>query len=192
MKHKQKLSRYISEFSGTFVLICAIKLILGSSNASLVSLAPLGIGFTLQMIVYNYGYNSLGMYNPSVCIAHIIRNSKNFKRNDYIQWTMYFVAQFLGGIAGGFFAAIIGGKDACMVYTFVNPEFKAYQALFGEFLFCSILVSLNIHLATDKRVDGNQFYGMAIGTSLFVSVLAIGNISGSAINPAGTNIYIYV
>ena len=147
-------------------------------------LAPLGIGFTLMMIVYNYGYNSLGMYNPSVTIAHIIRNSKNFQRDDYIQWIIYFIMQFLGGIAGGFFAAIIGGKDVCMIHTFINPQAKIYEALFAEFFFCSILVSLNIHLATDKRVDGNQFYGIAIGTSLFVSVLCIGDITGSAINPA--------
>lgn len=147
-------------------------------------LAPLGIGFTLMMVVYNYGYNSLGMYNPAVTIAQIIRNSKTFHRNDYIQWTIYFIMQFSGGIAGGYFAAIIGGKDVCMIHTFINPDAKIYEALFAEFFFCAILVSLNIHLATDKRVDGNQFYGIAIGTSLFVSVLCIGDITGSAINPA--------
>ena len=137
-----------------------------------------------MMVVYNYGYNSLGMYNPAVTLAQIIRNSKNFHRVDRIQWIMYFSVQFLGGIAGGFFATIIGGKDACMVHTYVNPAAEAYEAFFAEFFFCTILVSLNIHLATDKRVDGNQFYGLSIGTSLFVSVLCIGDITGSAINPA--------
>eukprot|EP01084_Bolivina_argentea_P275902 470614_1 len=185
---KYKISRYVSEFSGTFILVAAIKLLFGSNyeeNLNVEVLAPIGVGFTLMMVVYNYGYNSLGMYNPSVTIAHIIRDSQMFKRSDYMQWIIYFIAQFAGGICGGFFGAIIGGKEACMVYTrVVYPKYKVHQAFLGEFFFCSILVSLNIHLATDKRIDGNQFYGIAIGTCLFISILAIGPITGSAINPA--------
>eukprot|EP01083_Nonionella_stella_P026844 73912_1 len=147
-------------------------------------LAPIAVGFSLMMIVYNYGYISLAMYNPAVTLAHIIRDSKTFPASDYLQWTMYFIAQFAGGIAGGFWGAIIGGHDSCMVYTHVNPKHALHEALLGEFFFCTVLVSLNLHLATDKRVESNQFYGLAIGACLLVSILAIAPITGSAINPA--------
>eukprot|EP01083_Nonionella_stella_P026843 73910_1 len=184
---KFKISRYVSEFSGTFILVATIKLTFGpdfEEDISHAILAPIAVGFSLMMIVYNYGYISLGMYNPAVTLAHIIRDSKAFPASDYIQWTMYFIAQFTGGIAGGFWGAIIGGHDSCMVYTHVNPTHAIHEALLGEFFFCAILVSLNLHLATDKRVENNQFYGLAIGSCLLVSILAIAPISGSAINPA--------
>lgn len=69
----------------------------------------------------------------------------------------------LGGICGGYFAALAGGHDACIVYTYVNAaDHEPYEALFGELFYCTILVSINLHLATDKRTSGNQHYGMFI------------------------------
>ena len=96
-------------------------------------------------------------FNPAVTIAQAIRSPHNFPRSDVLQVCLYLVAQFCGGICGGFFASIIGGKAVCGVHTFVDTDaFNVGQALLGEFLFCAILVSLNVHLATDKRVAGNQ------------------------------------
>ena len=88
----QKRSRYASEFVGTFILVASIKLIVGIGTGY----APLGVGITLTMIVYHYGYISLAMFNPAVTIGQMIRNSDTFKRKDCMQWIMYLVMQFLG------------------------------------------------------------------------------------------------
>ena len=183
---KPELSRYVSEFAGTFILIAVIKLSFGSYHYEDISpyYAPFAVGITLMMLVYNYGYISMAMFNPAVTISQIIRDSDNFRRDNFRMWITYFIVQFVGGIAGGFFAAIIGGHDACMIYPKIADGTDKYQSFLAEFFFTSILCTLNLHLATDKRVDGNQFYGIAIGSCLFVAIICIGSITGCAINPA--------
>merc|ERR1712096_110223 len=177
---KYKISRYASEFVGTFILVASVKMIIGTKSEN----AAIGVGTTLMMIVYHYGYNSLAMFNPSVTIGQVIRNPDNFERSNPVQIAMYFAMQFLGGLLGGFFGALAGGKNACNVYTHVMPRYQVHEAFFSELFFCTILVSVNLHVATDKKLAGNQMYGLAIGAVLMISAMAIGPISGSAINPA--------
>ena len=127
-----QLARYLSEFVGTAILVCAIKMILAASTLTV--FGGLYIGLTLLVIVYLYGYNSLGMFNPAVTIGQFIRNSETFGHRDTdqnIQFLIYLVVQFLGGIAGGFFAGIAGGKAAGYMYTFVNhPTYDVNEAFF--------------------------------------------------------------
>ena len=101
------------------------------------------------------------MFNPSITIGQSIRNSETFRRNDCGQIFMYLISQFIGGICGGLFANLIGGNRACTRYTYINiDEYEAYEAFFGELFYTTILVSINLHLVTDKRTSGNQMYGM--------------------------------
>eukprot|EP00483_Globobulimina_turgida_P001990 UN01992 len=178
---RYKISRYASEFVGTFVLVASIKLIVGSGTPY----AAFGIGLTLMVIVSIYGYVSLAQFNPSVTIAFVVRDCKALPRNDYMQWIIYIVMQFCGGICGGYFAWLAGGKDACNVYTFVNTDnYTVSQAFFSELFYCAMLTTVNLHVASDERLNGNQVYAGAIGMILTVSVLSIGNITGSAVNTA--------
>ena len=99
----QKISRYASEFVGTFTLVAAIKLIIASQGAYSPSLAPFGVGLTLMVIVSMFGYISLAQFNPSVTLGFVIRNYEALPRSDWIQWIMYIILQFAGGICGGMF-----------------------------------------------------------------------------------------
>lgn len=104
MHFMQKISRYASEFVGTFVLVACIKLLLADTGVDSTfrrELAPFGIGLTLLVIVSIYGYISLAQFNPSVTIGFIVRDCEALPRKDWVQWCMYFVMQFTGGIAGG-------------------------------------------------------------------------------------------
>lgn len=181
---RKAVSRYASEFSGTFILIASIKLILGQPGETS-PVAALAIGFTLMAIVYLHGHNSLGMFNPSVLIAHVIRNTLLHKVSpNIIEVAMYLLAQFTGAICGGLFVSLIFGKTYGDIHTSVTPGTSAFSALCAEFMFTTILVMANMHCAANKDTKGNQFYGLAIGGVLFVSAVAIGPITGSAINPA--------
>jgi len=180
---RKAISRYASEFSGTFILIASIKLILGSKESSPV--AALAIGFTLMVIVYLHGHNSLGMFNPSVLIAHVTRNKLlHGIPPNIIELTMYLLAQFSGAILGGLFIAFLFDQKYADVHTSVTPGTRPFEALCAEFMFTTILVMANMHCAANKDTAGNQFYGLAIGGVLFVSAVAIGPMTGSAINPA--------
>jgi len=177
---RDRLSRFASEFSGTFILIAVIKLAVASSS----ELAPLTIGFTLMVIVYLHGHNSLGMFNPSVLIAHVIRNQLLHGLSpDIIEITIYLLAQILGAICGGVFISFCFSEDACRVHAYVQPDVKALEALCGEMMFCTILVMAKMHCAANKQTQGNQFYGLTIGSVLFISAVTIGGKTGSAINP---------
>lgn len=85
----------------------------------------------------------------------------------------------------GYFAWLCGGKAACQVYTQVNSdEYTAYHAFFAELFFCMMLVTVNLHVAGDARLKGNQVYAAAIGMILTVAALSISEITGSAVNTA--------
>ena len=47
-----------------------------------------------------------------------------------------------------------------------------------------MLVTVNLHVAGDARLKGNQVYAGAIGMLLTVAALSIGEITGSAVNTA--------
>ena len=54
----------------------------------------------------------------------------------------------------------------------------------AEFIFTFALVYVILNVATSKKTEGNSYYGLAIGFTLMVTVVAIGSISGAAVNPA--------
>jgi len=181
---RKAISRYASEFAGTFILIASIKLILGNGESSS-PVAALAIGFTLMVIVYLHGHNSLGMFNPSVLIAHVIRNKLLHGISfNVIEVSCYLLAQFSGAIFGGLFIAFVFDQKYADVHTSVTPGYGTFEAFCAEFMFTIILVMANMHCAANQDTAGNQFYGLAIGGTLFVSAVAIGPITGSAINPA--------
>eukprot|EP00486_Rosalina_sp_Unknown_P015998 CAMPEP_0201595224 /NCGR_PEP_ID=MMETSP0190_2-20130828/192297_1 /ASSEMBLY_ACC=CAM_ASM_000263 /TAXON_ID=37353 /ORGANISM="Rosalina sp." /LENGTH=405 /DNA_ID=CAMNT_0048055133 /DNA_START=30 /DNA_END=1248 /DNA_ORIENTATION=- len=192
---KFKVSRYVSEFIGTMFLVMSIKLIIGFTSgidivegSSIAMVAPFGIGITLMVLICMFGYISLAQFNPAVTLGFVIRDMASLPRKDFVQWLMYWLSQFAGGIAGGFVAYLIGGKPACIVYTSVHPLAKTYQAFFAEFFYTTLLVSMNIHCASDSRLKDNQIYASAIGGTLTIGILSISKITGAALNP-GYQIY---
>jgi aquaporin Z len=53
-----------------------------------------------------------------------------------------------------------------------------------EFPFTFALVYVVLKVATVKGASGNSFYGLAIGFTVLVGAVSVGNISGGAFNPA--------
>lgn len=182
---REKMAKYTSEFSGTMFLIAFIKLAVVYDSYT----TSLSIGLGLGLIIYNYGYISGAHVNPAVTLAIMIRNIPAFPLSDKGQIAMYFISQYLGGIFGGIIATIIGGDKAAAVYPTVFQSegdvengYLLFQAFIGEAFFTYLLCSTVLHVATDKRQDGNQFYGLAIGLSLALGVACIGPISGCCLN----------
>lgn len=187
---KEKMAKYFCEFIGTAYLVLFIKLAVPSGSPA----TALVIGLGLGIWIFNTGHISGGMHNPSVTMAVMARNipGSGFQlRSDYWHIFMYLLCQYLGGIVGGLCAWVIGGEESAAVYPTVfqlpahyDDGFRLFQAFFGEFLFTFLLTSTVIYTATDKRVSGNNYFGMQIGLTLSVSIVCIGRISGSAINSA--------
>ena len=56
--------------------------------------------------------------------------------------------------------------------------------LLVEFLFTFALVFVVLQVATSPANRGNSYYGVAIGFTLLAGILAVGAVSGAALNPA--------
>ena len=138
-----------------------------------------GIGFGLLTIVYQYGYISGAQFNPAVAIGLLCRGSlDDFPISDYQNIAMYIISQLSGAFMGALFSWGITNKSDCSsVYPQVaDDSFDPLQAFGAEVLFTFFLVFVIINVATSQQP--NQFYGLAIGWTVFVSIGCIGFISG--------------
>jgi aquaporin Z len=164
--YPQDMKNYIIEFIGTFFLVLTVAL---TGN-------PIAIGAVLMVMVYMGGYISGGHYNPAVTLAVFL--SKKISAYAAVR---YMASQ----IAGGFVAAF--------VYSLIKSSFfmpapgagvTNLSAYLIEILFTFALASVVLHTAVSKKVDGNDYFGLAIGSTVMVGAFAGGTISGAVFNPA--------
>ncbi len=166
------MKNYLAEFIGTFFLVLTVGLTVLSGT----QFAPLAIGCALMIMVYMGGHVSGGHYNPAVSLAAAMRGAL-----DMPQLVPYWIAQILGALAAAFAVQFLLGQ------TFApTPAATASvpQSLLVEFLFTFALALVVLSTATAKKVQGNSFYGLAIGFTIVVAAFAGGPISGGAFNPA--------
>ena len=159
----------LAEAIATFLFVLAIIAAVNSESP----LTPLAIGFTLAVLVYSTGHISGAHLNPAVSVGVFLRGGLTV--TDFVA---YLVAQFVGGALAALtsFAVWPAGAEAKVVE--IGPAF------FVEALFTLILVWVVLNTATSKDTDGNSFYGLAIGGTVFVGAATVGSISGGGFNPA--------
>ena len=164
--------RFLTEFIGTFFLVLTVGLVILLG-------APLGaiaIGSVLMVMVYMGGPVSGAHYNPAVSLAAGFAG-KLAKR----ELLPYWLSQLAGGVAGALVArAIAGGTFA----PAPADEASGFAALLVEILFTFALCLVVLNTAMSPKTKGNSYYGLAIGFTVLVGVVAGGPISGGAFNPA--------
>ena len=166
------MKNYLTEFVGTFLFVLSIALAVANAGP----MAPLAIGGALMCVVYMGGHISGGHYNPAVSLAVYLRGG--------ISSTVllgYAVAQLAGAATA---AAIANNLVGAVFVAAPGAEVSVASALVVEVLFTFALALVVLNVATDKAVEGNSFYGLAIGFTVVVAAFAGGSISGGAFNPA--------
>lgn len=166
------MAKYVTEFVGTMFLV----LIIGCSVAFAGDFAPIAIGVGLMALVYMGGHVSGAHYNPAVTLGALM--TKKIGAKDAVA---YMVVQVIGATVGAFAAAHLTGK------TFApGPGLEAGipMVLLAEVLFTFMLVLVVLNVATVKKVEGNSYYGLAIGLTVTAGAYAVGKVSGAAFNPA--------
>lgn len=162
----------MTEFYGTFFLTLTVAMTVNLNPYN----PPLAIGTVLALLVYAGGHISGGHYNPAVTLGVTIRGKLPPK-----QAVMYWATQFLGGMLAGVIGNFVTNQ---VVQCKPKDGFNVGQAFLMETLFTFLLVSVVLAVATSKAVMGNDFFGFAIGMSVFVGASACGPVSGAALNPA--------
>jgi aquaporin Z len=167
------MNKYFAEFIGTFFLVLTIGCTVIGHGAG--PLAPLAIGSALMVMIFAGGHISGGHFNPAVTLGVWLRGKCDAK-----DVAPYMIFQIMGAMLAALVVKFLLKGGAAVVP--LQPE--TVPALLAEFLFTFALVYVVLNVATAKGTSGNSFYGLAIGFTVLVGALSVGNISGGAFNPA--------
>lgn len=135
----------------------------------------LTIGIALAIIVYATGPITGGHINPAVTLALWINNK--IKANDAI-W--YMISQTVGAILAALLFRYI--TDSTMTLS-PNSDMW-FKVGLAEALFTFMLASVVLLTAVYKKAEGNQYFGAAIGLTVFVGIMSVGAFTGGVFNPA--------
>lgn len=159
----------VAEALATLLFVFAI--VAAINNAG--DFTPLAIGLALMVLVYAVGHLSGGHLNPAVSLGAWMRGA--ISGGDFVA---YVIAQLVGGALGALLSLAVFPAAESALEIDVMPSFIV------EALFTFILVFVVLNVATSKDTEGNSFYGLAIGTVVFVGAATVGPISGGGFNPA--------
>ena len=159
------MKKYLTELIGTFFLV----LIIGLSKN------PLAIGFGLTILVYMGAHISGAHYNPAVSLAMLLRKEINI--SDFIK---YILSQVLGACLAAYVVSIMSSN------MIVQPDLQEPVAiiLLAELMFTYLLVFVILNVATHPNLEGNSFYGFAIGLTVMTGAYCVGPLTGGVFNPA--------
>lgn len=173
---------FIAELIGTFALVF-VGAATGLYQEGLLAVA-LAHGLTLAVFCYAFGHISGAHVNPAVTFGLAL--------NGTVKWSeavVYWVAQFAGALIAAFFLRMIVGLVNANAFkgaqtTGILTDQFPYYALVVELVLTFFLV--NTVLQTAVAGKGGPLAGLAIGTSLAISILAGGPLTGASLNPART------
>ncbi|MFL5500559.1 MAG: MIP/aquaporin family protein [Gemmatimonadaceae bacterium] len=176
---------FASEFIGTFALVFVgsgsimTARLTGNVAAGLVA-AALAHGLILAVMVSALMRIS-GHFNPAVTLGFLVT-----RRIEVMMAALYIIAQVLGAVVAGYalkasfpagiFAETRGGGLS------VSLDLTGGQAFLLEAIGTFFLVFVIFGTAVDLRSP--KLGGLAIGFTLSAVILAIGPLTGSALNPA--------
>ena len=160
------MKKYLIEFIGTFFLVTTIGL---TGN-------PLAIGVMLTVLVYMGGHISGAHYNPAVTISIFCK--KLIEGKEAIN---YILAQLIASFLGALLVFYINND---LMHVTPNTSYSPLQIILCELIFTFLLVLVILNVATNKKTEGNSYYGFAIGFTVMASAYCVGGVSGGAFNPA--------
>ena len=171
-------NKLLVEFIGTFALI----LIGGAAVVQSMDTGLVGIafahGFTVMIMIYAFGSISGAYINPAVTIGVFLIKAIGLK-----EAFLYILAQLLGAIFGAYILTIFfGSTDINIGATHPSESVSLISAFIIELVLTFFLVNSVLHCAVDNKAG--KFAGLAIGSTLFVCILAGGPMTGASLNPA--------
>lgn len=166
-------SKYTAEFIGVYFLVLTI-----GCNVHTASIgAALSVGMMLAVMIFSLASVSGGHLNPAVTLAIALRGGMP----EPMDAAIYMVVQFAAATCGAMTYAAMEG-DA---FKFAPVwHYTAGAALTVELIYSIALIFVVLNVTTTARHAGNQYFGLAIGSTVMCSAVAIGHVSGCSLNPA--------
>ncbi|WVZ08157.1 hypothetical protein V8G54_021503 [Vigna mungo] len=198
--------KVFAEVIGTFLLV-----FVGSGSAGLSVIdesrvsklaASIAAGLIVTVMIYSIGHISGAHMNPAVSLAFAAvrhfpwpqSSSKGFsqeKKEVMVKFTphrgptvpFYVVAQLTGSISASYTLRELFQPSKEIGGT--TPAGSHIQALIVEMVTTFTMVFISMAVATDTNATG-QLSGVAVGSSVCISSIVAGPISGGSMNPART------
>ena len=178
-----KMRALVAEFIGTFALLFVLFLVIFHFAASPVTLLAiaLAVGLTVVCLGTAFGPISGGHFNPCVTFGLLMA-----KKIDLGTSILYWIVQLVAGIVGIFVASFMlgpNGEAARAAISVSRGEAIGIGAAVAAEVIVSFLFVMTIFMtAVDRRAPING--ALYLGLALTFGIMAIGPISGGAINPA--------
>jgi aquaporin Z len=189
--------KYLAEFLGTAILVffaCGVATLMfgfgfdGHSVAAGIVATALAFGLVLTGLVYTIGSISGCHVNPAVTIGALVA-----RRISPVEAVGYWIAQFLGGIAGALvlWGVFSGSPDYSRTKTGLGADgfgslsmvhINGVSAFIIEVIMTAVFIF--VILAVTSKVGNATMAGLAIGLSLaFIHLFGIA-LTGTSVNPA--------
>lgn len=181
-----RLRSMVAEFIGTFaltfigILALAGPVIVGATAASVdLAVAAFAHGLTIAVMVAALGAISGGHFNPGVTFGFMVTG-----RMDPVTGGLYWVAQLLGAVVASYLIMGMAGVEAVVAGTpGVAENVGTGMAVVLEAVATFFLVLVVFGTAVDQRAP-KSVYPFAIGLTITLGIMAIGPLTGGALNPA--------
>ncbi|MDB3983717.1 aquaporin [Acidimicrobiia bacterium] len=175
MRFKTTVPAILAEFIGTYALVffgCGAIILSELENLSS-AVIPIIFGLTITIFVYLLGRFSGAHFNPAVTIGFLLNKEISIKDSVF-----YIGIQILGGMLASQTHVALFGRMHSFGVTTLSVDIG--QGFFLE-AFCTGLLMFVILQVTRKE---NNIYGIAIGGTVCISALLIGEYTGGSLNPA--------
>ena len=170
-------SKLATELLGTALLAFVFASAVGPRH-------PLALTITLLCVTYAGGHVSGGHFNPAVTLSVLVRGQLSASVA-----SAYWIIQLIGGVAGGA-AAMLSNyhwpehDEVRIGYPLIANGVGINAALLAECIGAFALCHTFLHVTTSQVQEGNSYYGIAIACVTFAVLVAIGDVSSGALNPA--------
>lgn len=165
-------SAYLMEFFGSMMLLFVI------AFPKQPQYEVAAVVAVLLSLIYMGGHVSRAQYNCAVSIAFFLRQSFTV-----IDTLIFILVQVFGGIVGTLLAYALSPPGYVMNAPGIGQNFTLVQAFFAELFMSFVFVLIIMHVATAKKLEGNQIYAVAIASHVAVASITIGPVSGAVMNP---------
>jgi aquaporin Z len=176
------VSKFLAEFIGTLTLVlfgCGAA-VLGGDHVGQLGIA-LAFGFAIVAMAYGIGPISGCHVNPAVSLAVFVAG-----RMGAAEMGLYWVAQFLGAVAGAGILAAIAGDTGRLGQNGWGPGYLGEYVLEAAAVFEVVMTALFVIVILGSTGEGSSpgFAGLAIGITLAVIHIVGIQVTGVSVNPA--------
>jgi aquaporin TIP len=182
----ERVKVMVAEAIGTFTLIFIGVLAISAAKIAgapegIVNLASIAFahGLAIAVMVAALGAVSGGHFNPAITLGFVVTGRMPIARA-----LLYWIAQLVGAtLAGLLLVQVIGADFVAAGTPDLGLGMLSGAAITLEAVGTFFLVFVVFGTAVDERAP-KSVYPMAIGLTITMDIMAIGPLTGGAVNPA--------